>query len=141
MKKWALYFSLTFAVLFSCSSLSFASDMLIIVNKGVSVSSVTKDELKRIYLGKMSRWENGDKVNFCLLETNLLEDFTNNYLNYSAVNFFKYWKKRVFTGQGSMPPFFAKDEGVVNFVANTKGGIGFVPQNANTDSVKVITVE
>jgi transcription antitermination factor NusG len=40
-----------------------------------------------------------------------------------------------------MPPFYSKDEEVVNFVANTKGAIGFVPSGSNTDSVKVLSVE
>eukprot|EP00767_Chilomastix_cuspidata_P007817 gnl/Chilomastix_cuspidata/8673.p2 GENE.gnl/Chilomastix_cuspidata/8673~~gnl/Chilomastix_cuspidata/8673.p2 ORF type:complete len:142 (+),score=6.68 gnl/Chilomastix_cuspidata/8673:61-486(+) len=141
MKKYVVCFSLAFAMLFAFASYSAAQEILVVVNKGVPESSLSKDELKRIYLGKMSRWNNGDKVNFCLIKTDLLEDFTNQYLGYTAVNYFKYWKKLVFTGKGSMPPFYDKDENVVNFVANTKGAIGFVPSDSNTDSVKVINVE
>jgi ABC-type phosphate transport system substrate-binding protein len=141
MKKSLICFSLAFALFFGSVSFSMAADILVIANKGVSSSSLSKDQLQRIYLGKLSRWENGDKINFCLVKSDLLEQFTQEYLGQSAMNYFKYWKKLVFTGKGSMPPFYEKDEDVIQFVAETKGAIGFVPSGANTDSVKVISVE
>jgi ABC-type phosphate transport system substrate-binding protein len=141
MKRCVLYFSLALAFLCAFASYSGAADIQIIANKGVSESTVSKDQLKRIYLGKMSRWSNGDKVDFCLVKTDIVEEFTDQYLGYSANNYVKYWKKLVFTGKGSMPPFYDKAEDVVNFVANTKGAVGFVPAGVNTDSVKILNVE
>jgi ABC-type phosphate transport system substrate-binding protein len=141
MKKSIVCFSLAFALFFASASFAGAADILVIANKGVSSGSISKDQLKRIYLGKLSRWDNGDKVNFCLVKSDLLEQFTQDYLGQSAMNYLKYWKKLVFTGKGSMPPFLEKDEDVIQFVAETKGAVGFVPSGANTDSVKVMSVE
>ncbi|MDY0359978.1 MAG: hypothetical protein RBR08_00840 [Desulforegulaceae bacterium] len=140
MKKSFICFSLAFALFFASVSFG-AADILVIANKGVSSSSLSKDELKRIYLGKLSRWENGDKVNFCLVKSDLMEDFCQQYIGQSAMNYLKHWKKLVFTGKGSMPPFYDKDEDVIQFVAETKGAVGFVSSGSNTDSVKVITVD
>jgi len=141
MKKYVIYFSLVFALFFAAVSFAAASDILVVANKGVESSSLSKDQLQRIYLGKLSRWDSGDKVNFCLVKTDLLEKFCQEYLSQSARNYFKYWKKLVFTGKGSMPPFYDKDEDVINFVAETKGALGFVSSGANTDSVKVLNIE
>ncbi|MCB9481523.1 MAG: phosphate ABC transporter substrate-binding protein [Desulfobacteraceae bacterium] len=141
MKKSFVCFSLAFALFFGSASFVLAADILVIANKGVSASSLSKDELKRIYLGKLSRWENGDKVNFCLVKTDLLETFCQEYVGQSSMNYLKHWKKLVFTGKGSMPPFYDKDEDVIQFVAETKGAVGFVSSGANTDSVKVMSID
>jgi len=140
MKKYALCFSFLFVLFFAVASCASAADVLVIVNKGVVASSISKDDLKRVYLGKKTRWDNGDKINFCLIKTGLLKTFVSDYVGSSVSHYFKYWKKQVFTGKGHMPPFYGKDDDVVKFVAGTKGAIGFVPAGSNTDSVKVITV-
>lgn len=141
MKKSFICFSLAFALFFVSASFVSAADILVIANKGVTSSSLSKDQLQRIYLGKLSRWENGDKVNFCLIKSDLMENFCQQYLGQSAMNYLKHWKKLVFTGKGSMPPFYEKDEDVIQFVAETKGAMGFVSAGANTDSVKVISID
>lgn len=141
MKKSFICFSLAFTLFFGSATFALASDILIIANKGVSESSLSKDQLQRIFLGKMSRWENGDRVYFCLLKNELLDEFTQDYLGQNSSNFVRYWKEEVFTGKGSMPPFYEKDEDLIQYVSQKKGAIGFVSSGANTDSVKVISVK
>ncbi len=140
MKK-IICFSLAFAVFFTFAAYSASAGILVVVNKGVAESSISKEELKRIYLGKQTRWGNGDKIKFSLLKTKIIKDFTKKYLGLSIKSYFKYWKKIVFTGKGTMPPFYDKEDDMVAFVANTKGAIGFVPSDFDTDGVKVINIE
>lgn len=122
------------------SSSTLAADILLVCNKGVAASSIAPDDIKRIYLGKMSRWEDGTKVNFVLLKDETLKPFLSTYVKKSPKQFAKFWKKQVFTGKGKMPPTLSKAREVVDFVANTQGGIGFVPAGTSTDQVKVLSI-
>lgn len=141
MKKYCIYFSLIFALLFGYVSQAGASDIVVIGNNGIAAGSITKDELKRIYLGKMSRWGNGEKISFCLIKSDALGKFTKEYLGYTSMKYLKHWKKLVFTGKGSMPPFYANDGEVVSFVSSTSGAVGFVSAGADTAGVKVLSVQ
>ncbi|MBU1054462.1 MAG: hypothetical protein KKC46_11625 [Proteobacteria bacterium] len=119
-----------------------AGDVQIIANKNVSISYISPDMLKDIFLGKKNTWDNGASIYFVTLDSGQPhDDFLKTYLQKSNAQFNNYWKKQVFTGQGSMPKTFSSDKAMIDFVAGTNGAIGYVSGTADTGTVKIITVK
>ena len=80
------------------------ADQVIIVNKGVSVSSIDADSMQKIYLGKKTKWDNGDKIVPVTLNEGPVHDaFLKNIVKKSSTQFLTYWKQMIFTGKG-IPP-------------------------------------
>ncbi|TWI74349.1 hypothetical protein LZ24_00952 [Desulfobotulus alkaliphilus] len=116
------------------------ADVLIIANRGVSVASVSKSDLERIYRGQLSRWEDGSRVNFAILRGDVMDSFLSEYVRMSPAQFDQHWKRQVFTGRGQMPPTMNRPADMVTYVANTQGAIGFVPEGTRIDEVKVLGI-
>lgn len=125
-----------------CLSLGSASaeQVRVIGNRSVPVASLDQAQIENIYLGKTKVWDNGMKVEFVTLGTNNIQEaFLKHYVKKNASTFNRYWKKMVFTGGGQAPLNFDKERDLVEYVAATKGAIGFVTSGASTDQVKILS--
>lgn len=119
-----------------------ANDVCIIANKNVPVNDITSDMLKDIFLGKKNTWDNGESINFVIMNSGESHnDFLKTYLQKSNAQFNNYWKKQVFTGQGSMPKALNSDKAMSDFVASMNGAIGYVSASSDTKHVKIVTVK
>ena len=49
-----------------------------------------------------------------------------------------YWKRRLFSGQGTAPKTFTSSRQVANFVADNPGAIGVVDASFDDNRVKVV---
>jgi ABC-type phosphate transport system substrate-binding protein len=115
--------------------------VVVIANESVAASSVSKGEISQYFLGKALNWKGGGRVNLAVLSGGAdHETFCKDYVGKTAQQFDAYWKKLVFTGQGTPPEKFADDAEMVRYVSETKGAIGYVSVGASTDGVKVLTV-
>lgn len=136
----ALFFLLVLAMVVLFPLSAFAEDILIICNKSVTINSVSKGDLERIYLGQKNLWEGGGKIEPVMLQNELAESFLTTYVGKNATTFGNYWKKMLFSGKGNGPKQFTKPKEVVDYVASTQGAIGFVPAGTNSDTVKIVPV-
>lgn len=101
------------------------SNQVIIAN--TSEKEISEDKMKQIYLGKISRWENGNKIILVTLEQGTThENFMENCLNKKSRSFTLYWKQRMFTGRGVMPRIFKTEKEVIDYVKGTEGAIGYI---------------
>ena len=117
------------------------AEQIVIVNNSVAVSSIDADSLKKIYLGKKTKWDNGDKiVPVTLNEGPVHEAFLKNVIKKSNTQFLTYWKQMIFTGKGIPPKSVPSDADVVNFISSTPGGIGYIDSATPHDAVKAISV-
>ena len=112
----------------------------IIVNPDVEVSSLSQAEIARIYLGKKTFWESGSRISPSLLneKSELTKLFLEESVRKTVRQYRAYWKRRLFSGQGTAPKTFALSEQVVNYVADNPGAIGVVDASFADDRVKVI---
>jgi ABC-type phosphate transport system substrate-binding protein len=118
-----------------------AEESVLICNKDVPDSSLSKDEVEQIFLGRKTRWGNGQKINFVVMNGGEVHaDFLKKYVSKTESQFTMFWKKMVFTGKGSMPKAVTTSEEVLKYVGETPGAIGYVPSPAANDTVKVISV-
>ena len=122
-------------------ALSLAADVAIIANNSVGDTSLTKDAIKDIYVGKQAKWADGSKIQLSAQkDSDTHESFTKDYVGKSPSQFRMYWKKMVFTGKGKAPEAFESDADIAKYVAETEGAIGYILSGAAVSGVKTITV-
>ena len=103
---------------------------VIIVNKKVKKEAITKSEIQKIYLGKVTLWNNDFKIRACIMnaKTEVGKKFFGTALNMSAKKYKKHWIRQVFSGYGASPNVFGTAEEIIDFVSKNEGGIGFIPE-------------
>ncbi len=109
----------------------------VIVNKSVSESSLDAGTVKNIYSLSQTKWSDGSKITVVANEDGSEEAFYS-ALGSSKSKMKKTWLKAKLTGEGTPPESESSAASVVAKVASTPGAIGFVPQSAVTDAVKVV---
>jgi ABC-type phosphate transport system substrate-binding protein len=118
-----------------------AEEVLIIANESIAVSSLDRDDVKQIFLGRKTIWDDGTKIFFVVQDrTNAGDAFLKTYLQKTALQYDNYWKKQVFTGQGRAPYSFSSNQELVEFVSRTPGAIGYVSAATDTGNTKIMTV-
>ena len=122
-------------------ALCLAGDVIVIVNKSVSESSLDQKFIKSIYLGKKTSWNDGSNITFVVLNGDVHDTFLKKYVGKKASQFNAFWKKQIFTGKGIPPKKLDSEKAMVEFVAQTPGAIGYVSANAKVANVKTITVK
>jgi len=140
MKK--SYTFLLAVALFAGRSVSlFAEDFKVIANSSVPASSISADELKNVFL-LTSTSVGGAHVEPVLAKGGAVhEAFLKEYVGKSGSALSTYYRSLVFTGKALMPKSFASDGEVADYVAKTKGAIGYVSSGAATSDVKTLAVK
>lgn len=132
---------LAFCLSLVLTSRVMAQDVAVIVNKDLSVSTVSSSDISKIFLGKKTTWDSGEKIVFAVCaDPAAQEAFLKQYVNKSPSQYNNYWKSLVFTGKGSMPVSFNTKDEVTAFVSATRGAVSFVAPPSEA-SVKTITVQ
>jgi hypothetical protein len=116
------------------------ADLKVIANPSVSVSSVSADELKNVFL--VTKRLLSDSHVEPVLEKGgpTHEAFLKQYLGKTEAALDTYYRSLVFTGKAFMPKMLGSDEEVAAYVAKTKGAIGYVSAAASTPGTKAIAV-
>lgn len=118
-----------------------AQDVVIVANRGVSISQISSMQLRDIFTGVRSRLDDGSRAIPVLLKGGPAHEvFLRNHVGDNPEEFRTRWRKAVFTGQGSMPREFASESALLDYVAATPGAIGYVSRVSNPSDVKVLIV-
>ena len=120
-----------------------AQDVALIMHKGnVNPGSLSEKEIKEVFLGQKTRWEDNSVIRFVIYtEENVLLAFLKSYVKKTPIQYNNYWKKLVFSGKGIMPKMFDDSQKVLDFVSNTEGAISFVSaKDVDAQRVVVITI-
>jgi hypothetical protein len=115
--------------------------LAIIVHSGNRLTSLSLDELRRLYLGMTPTFPSGERV--VLLESAEHRlPFYREALGMSEDQFKRHWIARVFAGEPGTPPESFRDPGeLVRYVAQHPDAIGFLPANRVDGSVKLLTID
>lgn len=110
-----------------CSQALAAEDMCVIVTNPAVADALNKDEIKQIFLGKKTQWEDNSGITFVLPDDDkLLSAFLKAYIGKTPDQFKNYWKKQVFTGKGKMPKALGTSAELMKFLADNQGAISFM---------------
>ena len=131
-----------FVMLASMVGTAWAGDIVVVANKGIGESSLSKKEIQSIFLGKKKSL-GGTTVQLAILKGNAKDvhgRFLKTYVKKSPSKFKNYYKKLVFTGKGKEPKSFASEASLLAFVARTNGAIGYASADAVTHQVKTMRI-
>ncbi len=141
-KFFYVLFLVTLISVFSHTSGSvFAADIVVIGSKDLAINSLTKEEVKNIFLGVTTKWPDKRKIYFVTMKgSDAHKVFLKKYIRKSPSQFRAFWKKKLFTGKGKMPKMLNTEQEIVDYLAQTDGAIGYVSSATPMDNFKVITV-
>lgn len=119
------------------------ADGMIITHPSVKTTNITQDDVSKLYLGKQTKWANGDNVVVTYLSdlSTTGEEFYTTYVGRSIKKFKKYWVKQVFAGNGSAPKAFTSASQAYRYVKSHKGALAYVPEGTSTKGVNLISVD
>jgi ABC-type phosphate transport system substrate-binding protein len=126
-----------------CAAASIGTDEIkIVANLDVGASEISRDELNRIFLITKTSLQGTNHVE-PVLETAgpVHRMFLKEYIGRTDAALMTYYRSLVFTGKASIPKAFRSDSELIEYVAKTKGAIGYVSANANTAGVKTLKVK
>jgi len=120
---------------------AFAGDVKIIANSSVRADSISASEIRGVFLEDKRSLSDGSHVEPVLAKSGAAhEAFLRQYIGQSDDALRTHYRTLVFTGTGAMPKFLDSDAEIVNYVAKTKGAIGYVSSDFPAEGVKVLTI-
>lgn len=119
----------------------------VIVNPATPVSSISRDQLSRVFLRKVSHWDGGPAVAPVDLggaaserASATRDAFSRAVLHRGAGMVTAYWQRQIFSGRQLPPPERASEADVVAYVRSTPGAVGYVSDDVDVHGVKVVDV-
>jgi hypothetical protein len=127
-------------ILFLCS-IPRAQDVTIVVNKNFPISRITETQLRDIFIGVRSQFDNGTRAVPVLLKGGPAHEvFLHRHIGDTPDEFRTRWRRAVFTGQGSMPREFSTEAALIQYIEVTPGAIVYVSRPPQNSSVKALTI-
>lgn len=130
---------LTSLVFFVAGTVS-AAEIKVIANPSVKAAQISTDELKRIFLATDTSLEGGHVEPVFEKGGAIHEAFLKEYLGKTDSALSIYYRSLVFTGKAFMPKTLGSEAEVLDYVAKTKGAIGYVNAAASAPGTKAIEV-
>lgn len=134
---------LILCIVLMTASAAYGADIKIIANSSTPATIIKKAEAAKIFLGKKTFWDNGDKIMPAVLRSgDAHETFLKQIVEKTSSQFSTYWKQIIFTGKGVEPKSFDTEADMLRFVSETKGAVGYVVGNMPLiGDIKILTVE
>jgi ABC-type phosphate transport system substrate-binding protein len=118
--------------------------VVVVVNAANPVSTLRRDQISGIFLGKTQRWPSTpqdvlpvDQIDRQPARATFAHDVLGKSLD--AIKF--YWQEQIFSGRANPPPARASDADVLTYVRSNPGAIGYVAGGVELGSgVKAITI-
>ena len=103
-------------------------------------TSLTQEDLARLYTGKLSAFTDGSSAVPVNLADSapLRSEFDQKALGRSSSQVKAFWSKLVFTGKGTPPKELADDAAVKAAVAADPTAVGYISSSSVDNSVKVV---
>ncbi len=118
-----------------------ASGVKVIANPSVKSDSISADELRSVFLEERNSLNDGSRVEPVISKGGAAhEAFVKEFLGKTDSDLQAYYRALVFTGKGSMPKTVGSDSDIVEYVAKTRGAIGYVSMETSTDGVKTLSI-
>lgn len=117
------------------------AQVLVIANDSVSATEISRAELRDLFTGAASSIKGAGQVTPVLLKSGPVNDeFLDGYIGKSDAAFRASWRSLLFSGQNTMPRTFNSDAEVVEYVAHTRGAIGYIASSTPHPGAKTLAV-
>lgn len=132
--------SIIIAFSLSLVSAEAMADIVAVVSAKSPVSTLSKNQVVDIFLGKANRFPNGHQA--VPVDQNegsaAREEFYFKFAGKSPSQIKAFWSKIIFTGRGQPPQEVSNDIEVKKFIVEHPDAIGYIDQKLMDDSVKAI---
>lgn len=133
--------SLVAAIVMYGSVHALASDIKVVANRSVQADSISVAELRGVFLENNRSLRDGSHVEPVLAKGGEAHEiFLKEYLGKSEDKLRTYYRTLVFTGTGAMPKFLGSDAEIIQYVAATRGAIGYVSRDFPPEGVKTLII-
>ena len=132
--------SLVTALLLLGLSQSVLAGVAVVVNPDNSTSSLSKEQVAKIFLGKTKCFPNGSQVTPLDLQkdSSVRDKFYSKVVNKNESQLTSYWARKIFTGKGQPPRVLSDNSEMISNVSSIKGAIGYIDDSAVNSKVKVV---
>ena len=115
----------------------------VIVNASNPVTLLTKDQVSKIFLKKIQKWDSGQLMVPVDQDVNsaVRGIFSREMHGKAAAAVASYWQQQIFAGRDVPPAERTSDAQVIAFVKSNPNAIGYVSESAVTGDVKVVAVQ
>lgn len=119
-----------------------AGEYSVIVNPVNSVQKLSVRELQAIFLGKSTAWPDGSKIKVAVFKKgDVHKTFLGDIAQMTPMQFSVYWKKIIFTGNGT-PITVVKDEAEMkDFIKANVTAIGYISPSVLDTGIKDVPLE
>lgn len=119
------------------------ADVVVVVSEQNPLTTLDRAELADIYLGRLSRFPNGEPVVPVDLDEGSAarDEFYSEYLGQSPNQVKSHWSKLIFTGRGHPPRSVESGPAVAELVAGNPKAIGYVDRGHVNDSLRILSIE
>lgn len=118
--------------------------LAIVVNRNNPISDISLADLRRVYRGQRSRWSNGRRVTLVMRDAGAPERdaILKSLYGVAEVEYRRTYLQAIFAGEAAdAPKTLASTNGVIRFVYNVPGAIGYVRARDVDPSVKMLRVD
>lgn len=120
---------------------AFAQNVVVIANTSVKADSISREELRSVFLLRTRTLKDGSWVEPVLEKGGPTDStFVKQFLDRDNAEIHTYYQGLVFTGKASMPKELSSDAEVVDYVRRKRGAIGYISSSTHADGVKVLSV-
>jgi len=115
----------------------------VVVNAEHPGDAVSRGVLADVFLKRATRWGTGTPIQVVdqSLKSEVRVEFTESVLGLSSMAVMSYWQQQLLRGGERPPTVKRSDAEVIEFVASTRGAIGYVSERATSlEGVKVLKV-
>ena len=128
-------------VMMTVSNASSAAD--VIVHKAVAQREISLGVIRLVFTMRMLRWPDGSRIKVFVLPDShpIHREFAKQSLELYPRQLRRVWDRYRFSGSGPVPVEVSSEQEMAQRVADTPGAIGYLPDGAATDEVRVIHVK
>ena len=117
-------------------------EIIIIVNKEISLNHLDLNTVIDIYTNQKTKWGSGEKIHLSMLRKGPVHDqFSNQIIGIAPQKLVRIWKKVIFTGLGTPPKVVDTEAELIKYVAATKGAIGYIRASTPFENVKALELK
>jgi hypothetical protein len=140
----------TFALLLGLTAVDLAAAevvqhrLLVIVSPSQPITDISLADLRRVYLGQLSRWPTRHRIVVVVPSPRSPEGtlFIKRVINMAELDYSQYWIGAVFRGQAAAAPLVAASPAEAKrFVASQPDAIAVIADVVTDSSVRVLTVD
>ena len=99
---------------------------MVVVNSEKDIEHISRENLALIFLGKKTLWDNDTRITPAMLHERKkpMRQFIELVLHKTLAQYRAYWKRRLFSGGGTVPRTYRTADELMDLISHKPGAIG-----------------